>query len=311
VTLAQARTELSAIQARLNLAYPGESIGSEVAVVPLLHQALGRNLHRALLVLWGVVAGVLLIAAANVANLTLARAATRQKEIALRLALGAGRWRVMRQLLAESTVLALVGGALGVLLGWWGLKLFIAAGPSNIPRLNEVTLDVTALGFTLVISLLTGVLFGLAPAWQFSRPDLNEALKAGTRAMSTGMTAGRTRNVLIVSEVALSVVLLAGAGLMLQSFARMLRADRGFQSEHLLTAQLDFSVSGFSTWVRPTATRPQVPLQQLIDRLRALPGVQAVAQAAPSCAAKSAAQRTGRDIWPAGFAAGGTTKSGV
>jgi putative ABC transport system permease protein len=276
VTLAQARNELSAIQARLRQAYPGETIGSEVTVVPLLHQALGRNLRTELMVLWGVVAGVLLIACANVANLMLARAASRQKEIALRLAMGAGRWRVMRQLLIESVVLAVIGGGLGVLLGWLGLQLFIAASPGNIPRLNEVTLDGSALGFTLGISVLTGVLFGLAPAWQLSRPDLNDALKEGARGASAGTAAGRTRNVLVVAEVALSVVLLAGAGLMLQSFARMLHAERGFQPEHLLTAELDFSVSGFTTWVRPTATRPQVPLRELVERLRALPGVQAV-----------------------------------
>jgi putative ABC transport system permease protein len=276
VTLAQAQTEMNAIQARMAQSHPAETIGLEVAVVPLLHQALGRNLRTALLVLWGVVTGVLLIACANVANLMLARAATRQKEIALRLALGAGRWRIMRQLLIESVVLAVIGGSLGVLIGWWGLQLFVAASPGNIPRLHEVTLDGAALGFTFGVSLFTGVLFGLAPAWQFSRSDLNEALKEGTRGASAGMATGRTRNLLVVAEVALSVVLLAGAGLMLQSFARMLGAERGFQPEHLLTAELDFSVSGFSTWVRPTATRPQVPLRELIERLRALPGVQAV-----------------------------------
>ncbi len=182
----------------------------------------------------------------------------------------------MRQLLIESVVLAVIGGSLGVLLGWWGLQLFIAVSPGNIPRLSEVTLDGTALGFTLGISVLTGVLFGLAPAWGFSQPDLNEALKEGTRGASAGTAAGRTRNALVVAEVALSVVLLAGAGLMLQSFARMLRAERGFQPEHLLTAELDFSVSGFSTWIRPTATRPQVPLRELIERLRTLPNVRAV-----------------------------------
>ena len=276
VTLAQARNELNTIQARLKQVHPEETIGSEVAVVPLLDQALGRNLRTALMVLWSVVAGVLLIACANVANLMLARAAIRQKEIALRLAMGARRWHVIRQLLAESILLAVIGGVIGVLLGWWGLQLFVAASPGNIPRLNEVTLDGTALGFTLGISVLTGVLFGLAPAWQFSRPDLNEALKEGTRGASAGTATGRTRNLLVVAEVALSVVLLAGAGLMLQSLARMLRAERGFQPEHLMTAELDFSVSGFTTWVRPTATRPQVPLRELIERLRALPGVQAV-----------------------------------
>src|SRR5205814_1267041 len=146
------------------------------------------------------VAVVLLIACANVANLMLARAATRQKEIALRAALGAGRWRVVRQLLVESLLLAFIGGGLGVLLGWWGLHVFIASAPANIPRLEEVTLDLPTLAFTLGISLLIGVLFGLAPAWQFSRPDLNEALKESTRAASAGITAGRTRNALIVAE---------------------------------------------------------------------------------------------------------------
>ncbi len=276
VTLERARSEMNAIQARLKQAHPDQTIGSEVAVVPMLQQSLGRNMRAALMVLWGVVAGVLLIACANVANLMLARAVSRQKEIALRLALGASRWRVMRQMLSESVILSIAGGAFGVLLGWWGVQLLIKAGSGSMPRLNEVTLDGVALGFTLVVSILTGMVFGLAPAWQFSRPDLHEALKEGTRAASGGIDAGRTRNLLVVAEVALSLVLLVGAGLMLQSFARMLSAERGFQAEHLLTAKLDFSVSGFSGWTRPTATRPQVPLRELIERLRAMPGVQAV-----------------------------------
>jgi putative ABC transport system permease protein len=276
VTPAQAEAELNLIQSRIKQAHPGETIGSRVAIVSLLDQALGRDLKKAMLVLWGVVAGVLLIACANVANLLLARAASRQKEIALRLALGAERWRVMRQLLVESVLMAAMGGALGVLLGWWGLRAFVAAGPGSIPRLAELTLDGTALAFTCGVSLITGVLFGLAPAWQCSRPDLNESLKEGNRGASPGGATGRTRNLLVVAEVALSAVLLVGAGLMLQSFATMLKAERGFQPEHLVTAELDFSVSGFTTWVRPTATRPQVPLHELIERLRATLGVQAV-----------------------------------
>jgi len=276
VTLAQAERELSTIQAGLKRDYPGETIGSEVAVIPLVEQALGRNLHTGLLILWGVVAGVLLIACANVANLMLARAGRRQKEMALRLALGAGRWRVLRQLLTESVVLALVGGTLGTLLGWGGLQLFRAVCPENVPRLDTVTLDGMALAFTSGLSLLTGLAFGLAPAWQLSRASLDEVLKEGGRGASSGSATHRTRSLLVVSEVALSVVLLAGAGLMLQSFARMLQAERGFVPARLVTAELDFSVSGFTTWVRPTATRPQVPLQALLDRLRALPGVQAV-----------------------------------
>jgi putative ABC transport system permease protein len=277
VTIEQARAELNVIQSRVKQANPEAIIGSEVAVIPLLEGAMGRNLRSALLLLWGVVAGVLLIACTNVANLMLARAATRQKEVALRLALGASQWRMVRQWLVESATLAMLGGIFGALVGFWLLRLVIAVSPANIPRLGDVTLDGTALVFTLLISLLTGLLFGLAPAWQFSRADLNTTLKHGNRSASSGLSAGRIRNGLVIAEVAMSLVLLVGAGLMIQSFARILKTERGFQPEHLMTAQLDFSVSGFTTWVRPTATRPQVPLAELLERLGHYPGVQSVA----------------------------------
>src|SRR5204863_5278446 len=208
-------------------------------------------------------------------NLMLSRAASREKEIALRLALGAARWRVMRQLLTESVLLALLGGALGTLFGYWGVKAFVAASPANIPRLGEVSVDSLALCFTLGAALLTGVVFGLAPAWQCSRPDLNEVLKESSRSASGGVSAGRTRSWLVVAEVALATVLLVGAGLMLQSFAKLLRTDRGFRAEQLLTVELDFSVAGFTSWVHPTETRPQVRLRELMERVRQLPGVDA------------------------------------
>jgi putative ABC transport system permease protein len=279
ITVDHARRELTSIQARIKQAHPDAIIGREVAVVPLLEHALGQNMRSALLILWGVVAGVLLIACANVANLMLVRAAARQKEIALRLALGASRGRLVRQLLAESLVVALIGGVLGALLAVWGIQLFVAANPGNIPRLSGATVDGTALGFTILLSILTGLLFGLAPAWQFSRPDLNRTLQESTHSASAGFSLGRLRGLLVIGEVGLSLVLLVAAGLMLQSFARLLRAERGLQPEHLLTAQLDFSVSGFTTWVRPTATRPQVPLRELLERLRQYPGVQSVGAA--------------------------------
>jgi putative ABC transport system permease protein len=274
ISLAQARAELNGIQGRLAREHANARIGSEVSVVPLLRQTVGRSTRTALWVLWAVVAGVLLIACANVANLMLARAASRQREIALRLALGAGRWRVMRQLLTESILLALLGGTLGTLFGYWGVKLFVAASPANIPRLADVSIDSAAWCFTLGAALLTGVVFGLAPAWHCSRPDLNEALKEGSRSASGSFSAGRTRHTLVVAEVALATVLLIGAGLMLQSFAKLLITDRGFRTAQVVMAEMDFSVSGFTTWVRPTATRPQVRLKELLERIRQLPGVQ-------------------------------------
>jgi len=277
VTLDQAQAEMNAIQARLEQQYPDVLIGSQVAIVPLLEQTLGRNLRPALLVLWGVVACVLLIACANVANLLLARAAVRRKEIAVRLALGATRWQVIRQLLTESVLLAMVGGVLGVLLALWGLKVLVAIGANHIPRLEGVSIDGRSLVFTVLVSLLTGVLFGLAPAWQASKPDVYETLKDSSRGMAGGLHRSRLRSLLVVLEVALSLVLLVGAGLMTRSFVRLIRIDRGFQPDHLLTAQLDFSISGFTTWVRPTATRPQVTLQELMERIKHRPGVQSVA----------------------------------
>ncbi|MEK7833820.1 MAG: ABC transporter permease, partial [Acidobacteriota bacterium] len=273
----QAKAELNVIQASLAQQNPEALIGSQVEIIPLLDQTLGRNLRPALLLLWGVVVGVLLIACANVANLLLARAADRQKEIAIRLALGGSRWRLMRQLLTESLLLALIGGGLGILLAHWSLKLLIAFNADHVPRLNETQLDGWSLGFTLLIACLTGLLFGLAPAWQTTKPDLNLALKDTGKGASGNLQRSRLRSLLVIAEVALSLILLVAVSLMLRSFAQMTRVNRGFEPEHLLTAKLDFSVSGFTTWVRPTETRPQVTVRELIGRLQNQPGVQAVA----------------------------------
>jgi putative ABC transport system permease protein len=271
----QAQAELSAIQSRIEQQYREAS--SSAVVIPLLEQTLGSRLRSALLILWGVVACVLLIACANVANLLLARAADRQKEIAVRLALGGTRLRMIRQLLTESLLLAFMGGALGLLLAGWSLKLLIAFNADHIPRLSEINLDGRSLAFTTLVACLTGALFGLAPAWQATKQDLNAALKDGARGATDSLRRNRLRALLIIAEVALSMVLLIGAGLALRSFAQMTSLDRGFQPEHLLTAKLDFSVSGFTTWVRPTETRPQVTVRELMERLKNQPGAQSIA----------------------------------
>jgi putative ABC transport system permease protein len=271
----QAQSELSAIQSRIEQRHREASSG--VVIIPLLEQTLGARLRSALLILWGVVACLLLIACANVANLLLARAADRQKEIAVRLALGATRFRMIRQLLTESMLLASLGGAFGLLLAIWSLKLLIAFNADHVPRLNETRLDAGTLAFTMLITCLTGLLFGIAPAWQTTKPDLNVALKGGGAADS--LQRNRLRALLIVAEVAVSMVLLIGAGLMIRSFAQMTSVDRGFRPDYLLTAKLDFSVSGFTSWVRPTETRPQVSLRELMERLKNQPGIQSVAAA--------------------------------
>jgi putative ABC transport system permease protein len=277
ITHEQAQAEMNTIQRRIEEQYPDVIVGSQVSVVPLLEQTLGTKLRLALLILWGVVAAVLLIACANVANLMLARATARQGEIAIRLALGSSRWQIVRQLLTESLLLSIAGGLLGILLASWGLNLLVAFNADQIPRIQEVKLDSVALAFTVFVSVLTGVLFGLAPAMQASKTDLNEALKESGRRTADGAAGKRLRHALVVAEVALSLMLLIAAGLMVNSFARLLRIDRGFPTENLLTAQMDFSISGFTTWMRPTATRPQVTLKELMERIKHLPGVQSVA----------------------------------
>jgi len=276
VTLEQAQSDMNIIQARIAQDHPTDLVGSQVAVVPLLEQTVGPGLRPALMILWASVACVLLIACANLANLLLARGAGRQKEIAIRLAVGANRWRITRQLLTESILLALAGGAIGVIWASWSLDLFITLAASHIPRLQEVTMDNASLAFTLGVSLLTGLLFGFAPAWQISKPDLNETLKEGGR--GGGAVQGRRlRPLLVIFEIALSLVLLIGAGLMTRSFLRLLQINRGFQPEHLLTANLDFSGSLFTTWVEPTPTRPQVTLQQIMERIKNYQAIESVA----------------------------------
>src|SRR5262249_12747968 len=224
----------------------------------------------ALLVLLGTVGFVLLIGCANVANLMSARAEVRLKEMAVRVALGASRGRLIGQLLTESVLLAMLGGGVGLLLAVWGTDALIALKPVNIPRLDEVGIDGRVLGFSFVISLLTGIIFGLVPAIPTSRPDLNTSLKEGRRSSTTGSRRHHLRSLLVASEMALSLVLLIGAGLMIKSFLYLQRIDLGFNPEKVLTMQLALSKSKYT---REHQVRSFY--QQLLERIEALPGIQA------------------------------------
>src|SRR2546422_5208121 len=196
------------------------------------------NAGETLLPMLGAVGLVLLIGCATVANLLVARATGRQREMAVRAALGASRSRLIRQMLTESVLLATFGGMLGLVLANWGTSVLIAAGPKNIPRLPEIGIDLQVLGFTLLVSVLTGILFGLVPAFRTSGFDLNESLKEGSTTLGTGFGRQLLRHGLVVCEVALALVLLIGAGLLINSFARLIRVDPGFRPENVLTMQI-------------------------------------------------------------------------
>jgi putative ABC transport system permease protein len=269
-TLEHARAEMEAITARLRAQYP-ESNSKRFNRVVTLHEHLVGESGRALLLLLGAVALVLLIACANVANLLLARAAGRQKEMAVRAALGATRLRLARQLLVESVLLALAGGAAGLLLGWWGVDLLKGLLPAEFPRVADIGVDPRVLGFTLLVSCATGVAFGLAPALQFTRPDLHGALKEGARGSTGGARGGRLRNMLIVSEVALSLVLLVGAGLLFRSFLSLRAVELGFRPQSLLTFRLSPSGERFQTDAQYSAF-----FRDVAERVEAVPGVEAV-----------------------------------
>ncbi|MFL6567882.1 MAG: ABC transporter permease [Chthoniobacterales bacterium] len=268
VTVAQAQSDLSAIAARLEAQYPDDNTHMGVATKPLREELIG-DVRTALYILFGAVVCVLLIANANVANLLLARASVRGKEIALRAAMGASRGRIVRQLLTEAVLLAALGGFFGLLIAQWGTDALVKAVPQNIPRISTIRLDGIVLGFTLFVSLGTGVIFGLVPALQASHIDLNSSLKSGMRGGSGGEGKGRLRNGLVVTEVALALVLLICAGLLIQSFARLGKVQMGVQTERLLTAQVSLPEVAY-----PKNENVIAFFDQLLPRLRALPGVQ-------------------------------------
>ena len=267
VSLAQAQAEMDTINLRLAQVYGETNSGWTVKLTNLRERLVGA-MRSSLLVLLGAVVFVLLIACANIANLLLARATARQKEIAVRTALGASRWRIVRQLLTESVLLSIVGGALGLWLSLWLTRLLIALSPPNTPRFDEIAPDARVFAFTLALTVITGLIFGLAPALQVSRPDLNEGLKEGLRSGASGHR-NRLRSLLMVSEIALSFMLLVGAGLLIKSFMRLRDVSAGINPDQVLAVRVSL----------PSAKYPQGEprvqlLHQAVERLSLLPGVQ-------------------------------------
>ncbi|HXM33421.1 MAG TPA: ABC transporter permease [Chthoniobacterales bacterium] len=275
VTIGQAQVDLEAIAAALSKQYPDSNTHFGVLTKPLREELIG-DVRTALYVLFSAVVCVLLIANANVANLLLARASARGKEIALRAAMGASRARIIRQLLTESLLLSGLGGGFGLLIAQWGTEALIKTVPQNIPRISTIQLDASVLGFTLLVSLATGVIFGLVPAWQASHVDLNASLKSGTRTGGGGAGKGRVRNALIMAEVALALVLLISAGLLIQSFARLGSVQPGMRTERLLTARVSLPDVAYPKNENITAF-----FDQFLPRIRALPGVESASMIIP------------------------------
>ena len=274
VTPEQAQSELTAIAARLEQQYPDQNTHKSLRLEPALNALVG-DIRPMLLILLGAVACVLLIACANVANLLLARATSRYKEMAIRSALGASRIRVIRQLLTESILLSLVGGAVGLLLAVWWSDLLIALGKEDIPRAVHVGIDWRVLGFTFGVSVLTGLTFGLFPAFQSSKTELVESLKEGARGSSEGGRRNRMRNVLAVGELAVAVVLLVAAGLLIKSLWRLQSVDSGLQPDNVLTFNVGLSEAKYNT------DKQAQFFQDLKTRLESSPGVQSASSILP------------------------------
>lgn len=271
VTRAQAQTEMETIAARLAQQYPETNKDRSVNITDL-QALLVEGLKRSLLVLFGVVVCVLLIACANVANLMLSRVIARQQEFALRAALGASRLQLVRQLLTESLLLSLMGGGLGLLLGVWGMDALAASSAANLPPLVEVKLDWVVFGFTLGATILTSLIFGLLPALRFSRLDLNDALKDGSRTAGAGRGSQRLRGALVVTQMALALVLMVGAGLMMRSFLNLRGVEPGFDARNVLTLEYRIPRNKY-----PEPEQQWRFHEQVVARVHALPGVEAAA----------------------------------
>src|SRR5205085_7713216 len=268
-----AQADMDAVAARLEQQYPKTNTGRGVVVFTLLDDTV--RIYRALLLITLLAVGfVLLIACANVANMMMARAASRTKEIAVRLALGASRWRIMRQLMTESVILAILGGAAGILLALWGVDTLKAAMPGDTVRYiigwKNISINLSVLGYTLGLAVFVGILFGLAPALQASRPDLNETLKEGG-GKTTASGHHRLRSVLVVSEVALALMLLVGAGLMMKSFWQILKTNPGFNGDNVLTMRMTLPRAKYKNEAQQRSF-----YEQLNRQVAALPGIETV-----------------------------------
>jgi putative ABC transport system permease protein len=270
VTWEQAQNEMSMIGARLEQQYPEFNTQWSVNVVPLRTQVTGE-IRKPLFILLGAVGFVLLIACANVANLLLARAASRKKEIALRAGLGASRWRIARQLLTESVLLSVIGGGLGLLLAWWGTRALLALSPPELMDLRDTSVNLPVLGFTIGLTLLTGIVFGLVPALEATRVDLNESLKEGGRGAGQGAGSHRLRSAFVVTQVALALVLLVGAGLLIRSLNRLNSVEPGFNPNQVLTMRVNLPDQKYDS-------EPKIInfFKQAVDQLKTLPGVESV-----------------------------------
>jgi putative ABC transport system permease protein len=276
VQIRQAEAELSAIAGRLSKQYPDTNMNFTSMTVTTLHSDMVGDVRPALMILLGAVALVLLIACANVANLLLARAASRSREIAIRTALGASRLRVIRQLLCESLLLALMGGTAGLLLAWWGVDLLGAAGPQGLPHIAQIKVNFTVAAFTFALAIGSTALFGLIPALQVSRPSVNESLQQGSKGSTGGLHTNRLRAFLVVSQVSLSLLLLAGAGLLIKSFFNLRATNPGFDPERLMTLQLTL----------PRVRYPELDQQirahdAIMEKISAIPGVESAGGANP------------------------------
>lgn len=268
-TLEQARAEMQVIDKNLAAQYSADNKNRATVLIPLQERIVGES-RQSLLVLFAAVSLVLLIACANFANLLLARAAEREREFVIRTALGAGRWRLIRQLLTESVLVSLAGGAVAVLLAIWGTSFLVSLQPENLPRLQEIRVDARVLGFTFGVSLLTGIIFGLLPAWAASRAGISESLKEGGRSATAGGARQRLRSMFVIGELAVALILLVGAGLLIKTFWNLRSVEPGFNPDHLLSMRVELPETRYKEKDKQTRFRTQT-----LAEINSLPGVQA------------------------------------